>query len=75
MGVGAGGKEMIIFANGKLAVSLPLVNVPVLGRPQFVSPPPAATHTAPTIAGAIPPCTAPKQIAFIRALAHRGRRL
>ena len=46
MGVGAGGKGMIIFANGKHMVSLPLVNAPVLGRPRFVSPPPAATHAS-----------------------------
>lgn len=37
MGVGAAGKGMIIFANGKRTVSLPLVNAPVLGRPRYVS--------------------------------------
>ena len=69
MGFGAGGKGMIIFANGKCTVSLPLINVPVLGRPRFVSPPHAAAHTATTTAGVVPHCAAPKQIAFIRALA------
>ena len=75
MGVGAEDKGMIIFTNGKRTVSLPLVNVPVLGRPRFVSPPPAAAHTATTTAGAVPHCAVPKQIAFICALARRGRRL
>ena len=75
MGVGAGGKGMIIFANGKCTVSLPLVNAPVLGRPRFVLPPPAAAYAATTTAGAVPHRVAPEQIAFIRALACRGRRL
>ena len=75
MGVSAGGKGMIIFANGKCTVSLPLVNAPVLGRPRFVSPLPAAAHAAITTAGAVPHCVAPEQIAFIHALAYRGQRL
>ena len=75
MGVGAGGKGMIIFANGKHTVSLPLVNAPVLGRLRFVSPPPAATHASATTAGAVPHRAAPEQIVFIHALARRGRRL
>ena len=75
MGVGAGGKGMIIFTNGKRTVSLPLVNAPMLGRLRFVLPPPAATHAATTTAGTVPHRAAPEQIAFIRALAHRGRRL
>ena len=69
------GKGMIIFTNGKRTVSLPLVNVPVLGRPWFVSPPPAATHMSATTAGAVPHRAAPEQIAFIHALACWGRRL
>ena len=73
MGVGAGGKGMIIFANGKRTVSLPLVNAPVLGRPRFVSPPPATTHVAATTAGAVPHRAAPEQIAFIYALGQWGR--
>ena len=73
MGVGAGGKGMIIFTNGKCTVSLPLVNAPVLGRPRFVSPLPAATHAATTTAGAVPHRAAPKQITFICALARRSR--
>ena len=73
MGVGAGGKGMIIFANGKRTVSLPLVNAPVLGRPWFVSPPPTATHVATSIAGAVPHYAEPEQIAFIHALACRGQ--
>ena len=75
MGVGTGGKGMIIFANGKRTVLLPLVNAPVLGRPRFVSPPPATTHASNTTAGAVPHRAAPEKIAFIRALARRGRRL
>ena len=37
MGVGAVGKGMIIFANGKCKVLMPLVNAPVLCRPHFLS--------------------------------------
>ena len=43
MGVGSAGKGMIIFANGKRTVSLPLVNAPMLGHPRYVSPAPATT--------------------------------
>ena len=43
MGVGAVGKGMIIFANGKRTVSLPLVNAPMLGHPHYVYPVPATT--------------------------------
>ena len=75
MGVGAGGKGIIIFANGKRTVSLPLVTTPVFGRPQFVSPLPATAHTATTTAGAVPHRAAPEQIALIHALACGGRRL
>ena len=73
MGVGAEGKGMIIFANGKCTVSLPLVNAPMLGRLRFVLPPPTAAHAATTTAGAVPHRAAPKQITFIRALACRGQ--
>ena len=53
MGVGSAWKGMIIFANGKHTVSLPLVIAPVHGRPHYMStaftlatPVPAAAQTA-----------------------------
>ena len=82
MGVGAAGRGMIIFANGKRMVSLPLVNAPILGRPRFVSA--AATVTAPPLAPAPTCSTVPEsaavdadRVAFLRALAgmRRGQRL
>ena len=56
MGVGAAGKGMIIFANGKCTVSLPLINAPMLGHPRYVSPAPATS--AATVASAPDPLPA-----------------
>ena len=57
MGVGAAGKGMIIFANGKRTVSLPLVNAPRLGRPRFVSPASATSAAMVASAPEPPPAT------------------
>ena len=57
MGVGAAGKGMIIFANGKRTVSLPLVNATMLGRPCYVSPAPATTAATVTSAPNPSPAT------------------
>ena len=72
MGVGAAGKGMIIFANGRRTVSLPLVNAPMLGRPRFVSPAPA-TSTA-TVASAPDPPPATVSTAAGPGVPQMGRR-
>ena len=68
MGVGSARKGIIIFANGKRTVSLPLVNAPVLGRPRYVSM--ACTLTTPAPAAAQPaagqsPAGSTNRVAFL----------
>ena len=72
MGMGAAGKGIIIFANGKRTVSLPLVNAPMLGRPRYVSPVPATS--AATVVSAPDPLPVTVSTALGPGSSQMGRR-